>query len=50
MRLVEQRLVAPDQRASRKAVRMVMSVFGSAISSSIERTEWPTLSFRSHSR
>ncbi len=39
-----------SQRASRKAVRTVMSFFASAISWRTERTEWPTLSFRSHSK
>ncbi len=29
---------------------MVMSFFASAISSPVERTEWPTLSLRSHSK
>ena len=39
-----------SQRASRKAVRTVMSFFASAMSCSAERTEWPTFSFRSHNK
>ena len=37
-------------RASRNAVRTVMSDLASVIRSPIERTEWPTLSFKSHSK
>ena len=39
-----------SSRASRKAVRTVMSFFDRAISWLTERTEWPTLSLRSQSR
>ena len=49
-RRVEQRSSPHSQRPSRKAVRIVMSFLASAISWRCERTEWPTLSFRSHSR
>ena len=37
------------RRASSKAVRTVMSDLASASSSPVERIEWPTFSFRSHS-